>query len=486
MNQKQATAYILDLARAGAFDFALKEYHRLKLDHECHDEDVMALLGRLYKDRYLAGSPANTQEAAQLSVQAYEKAFIASGGFYSGINAASMSFVAGDEPVKIAMKAQDILTLLPSTPQLNAEVLYFIEATRAEAFLLLGQRNKARSALKLAWNYDPLNYIAHASTLKQFHMIEKHQGADSFWLDSFNPPRSMHFTGHVFNSSIFSMEQLETFRESISSAIQQQDVGFGFGALAAGADIEFAEALLAEGCELHVFLPSDIETFVENSILPFGQEWLPRFRVCLDRAESFTIAQWIGSTTGAEQTRRAQQHTSVLSMGSALHLAQLHLVDAIQMAFWDGVKSSTGTGWDVAIWEAQNLSRINFSVPKEHPKKPKTHISPYSYHAFLSGVDMQMQSFPVLQDAILAGFIARNENPEHPVVLELATYPNTPPSEDRIRTLLDAALPGSFIVSQSAASHANLFCPRTVAVSKFEILSSGEQLFALSPLPNLY
>ena len=161
----------------------------------------MALLGRLYKDRYLAASPANTQEAAQLSVQAYEKAFIASGGFYSGINAASMGFVAGLGSEKTITKAQDILTLLPSTPQQNAQTLYFIEATRAEAFLLLGQRNKARSALKLAWNYDPLNYIAHTSTLKQFHMIEKYQGADSFWLDSFNPPRPMHFTGHVFNSA---------------------------------------------------------------------------------------------------------------------------------------------------------------------------------------------------------------------------------------------------------------------------------------------
>ena len=279
------------------------------------------------------------------------------------------------------------------------------------------------------------------------------------------------------------MKQLETLQESVSSAIQEHDVGFGFGALAAGADIEFAETLLAEGCELHVFLPSDIETFAKNSILPFGQDWLPRFRACLDRAESLTISQWVGND---EKSRRAQQHTSVLSMGSALHLAQLHLIDAVQMAFWDGVKSSTGTGWDVAIWEAQSLPNINFPVPKERQKKSKQHICPYNYHAFLSGVDMQIQPFSILQDAILAGFIARNENPECPIVLELAADPNTPPSEDRIRTLLDAALPGSFIVSQSAASHINLFCPRTAAVSKFEVLPSGEQLFALSPLPNSY
>jgi len=486
MDQKQATTYILDLARAGTFDFALQEYRRLKLDHEHNDEDVMALLGRLYKDRYLLASPADTQAAAQLSVQAYEKAFVASGGFYSGINAASMGFVAGDDPAKTAAKAQDILTLLPSTSQLNSEALYFTEATRAEAFLLLGQRNKARSALKLAWNYNPLNYIAHTSTLKQFHMIEKYQGADSFWLDAFKPPCPMHFTGHIFNSATFNIAQLEVLRESISNAIQQHDVGFGFGALAAGADIEFAEALLAEGCELHVFLPKDIEIFVKNSILPFGQDWLPRFRACLDSAENVTIGQWIGKATNVERTRRAQQHASVLSMGSAMHLAQLHSVDAIQMAFWDGVKSTTGTGWDVATWDAQGLPFINFSVPKNRTKKLNIPISPYNYHALLSGVDMQIQSFPSLKDAILAGFIARKNNPEHPIVLELAPDPNTLSSEDNIRALLDVALPGSFIASLSAACHANLFCTRIVAVSKFKILSGGEQLFALSPLPNLY
>ena len=43
--------------------------------------------------------------------------------------------------------------------------------------------------------------------------------------------------------------------------IPDADIGFGFGALAAGAELLTAEALLARGAELHVILPSDPESF---------------------------------------------------------------------------------------------------------------------------------------------------------------------------------------------------------------------------------
>ena len=68
------------------------------------------------------------------------------------------------------------------------------------------------------------------------------------------------------------------------------DVGFGYGSLAAGADILFAEQLLERGASLHVVLPFDCAEFVEVSVRPAGEGWVARFRACLDRAASVHYA----------------------------------------------------------------------------------------------------------------------------------------------------------------------------------------------------
>lgn len=278
---------VLALARAGALDFAMSEYDSYGLAAVQDNEDIMALNGRLSKDLYLRSSGPKALGHALDAARKYEAAFQSTLGYYSGINSATMAFMADMSPDRVSARIEAIEALLPVSREATSTDHYFTEATRAECFLLKGERVRAVAALHAAIDFDPLNYAAHASTLKQFTMISAKREESLEWLSDFKPPRSLHYAGHI-RLTQNEVEQ-EVLKISISDALQQEDVGFGFGALAAGGDILFAEALLEQGAELHVVLPCAKDIFLRESVTPFGVGWAERFEDCLSRASSLRI-----------------------------------------------------------------------------------------------------------------------------------------------------------------------------------------------------
>jgi len=73
----------------------------------------------------------------------------------------------------------------------------------------------------------------------------------------------VHFAGHIWQHPDKLGENLPL---RLSDTIQSNDIGFAYGALAAGADIMIAEALLSEGVEVNFILPTDVETFIATPI----------------------------------------------------------------------------------------------------------------------------------------------------------------------------------------------------------------------------
>ena len=277
---------VLALARMGSLDFACAEYKRYELDKIRHHEDIMSLGGRLSKDLYLSSSGKIALGHARESSEKYEQAFNDTQGFYSGINAATMALLAGMPWDIIKDRVSTVFKLLPSNESLSPEEHYFIEATRAECLLLFGETDKAADSLRNAIEFDPLNYTAHASTLKQFEHILRERHADKAWLNQFRPPRPVHFAGNIWR---YGAEVPEDLQIKISDIIQSNDIGFGYGAIAAGADIVIAEAILNEGGELNIILPSDLDSFIEHSVRPFGEAWVPRFSECVKQAKNLTL-----------------------------------------------------------------------------------------------------------------------------------------------------------------------------------------------------
>ena len=350
---------VLALARMGSLDLALAEYERYGLSSVRNHEDIMALGARLSKDLYLATSGATSKQHGLNSAQQYEAAYNDTRGYYSGINSATMALLADMPEDIVKSRARHILETLPPTKNLTPTDYYFIEATRAECFLLLDNIEKAVKSLRLAFEFDPLNYTAHATSLKQFRLLQRKKQSDMSWLEMFLPPRPAHFAGHIWNyDSPPSKPLYENMLVNISDAIQKNDIGYGFGALAAGADIVIAERLIQEGAELHVILPSGADSFVETSVRPFGGDWVPRFAACMEQATSTKIMD-LSSQAKEEDLYLIAGN---VAMGQAIIKGQQFDVEAAQVLILDDSVEDSMTSLHAAQWQKTTLPQFLVSA----------------------------------------------------------------------------------------------------------------------------
>ncbi len=360
---------VLSLARAGSLDFAITEYKRYGLDKVKNHEEIMALGGRLSKDQYLRRSGKAALNHARDAAHKYETAFQATGGYFSGVNAATMALMADMPDAVIKDRAKTILDLLPATDDLSSEDKYFTEATRAECQLLLGSSAKSYEDLRAAFDHDPLNYSAHATTLKQFRMITAKQGVDGDWLSDFRTPKAIHYAGHIFGTDKAQEPYLERLHIELSDIIQKQDIGFGYGALAAGSDILIAEALLAEGAELHVILPCDEASFITQSVAPFGQIWMDRYQSCRDQAASVTPLSSAASWPDPVQNRM----TGHVAMGQAVLRAQTLAAPTMQLLIWNENSGHSYTATHAGDWAETGREQVIVPYPlKPNGSKPSS------------------------------------------------------------------------------------------------------------------
>lgn len=389
---------VLALARMGSLDFAVSEYARYGLGEIRNHEDIMALGGRLSKDLYLANSGKVALEHARDSAAKYEAAFQATKGFYSGVNAATMALMAGMPDEMIAARVDAILALLPQTSNLDPEDHYFVEATRAECFLLMGEGDKARLSLRGAIKFDPLNYAAHATTLKQFRLILKAKNQDAYWLKEFTPPRAVHFAGHIWDDKTTPLTSSgDDIATLLSDHIQAHDIGYGYGALAAGADIIFAESLLSDGAQLHVVLPCKSDAFLEQSVAPFGASWTARYKACMDGASSLTELEGAPLYSQADMQLLAGR----VAMGQAIIKSRHFNNHAAQALLWDRRRTGSLTTHMAGQWQSANLDQIIVPLSGLSKNKPGKGSSskPVAVHMMTASTSETI-SYGKLEDAI--------------------------------------------------------------------------------------
>ncbi len=276
-------ANILALARAGATSRAWESFVAGGLADVTDDPKALTLKGRLLKDQ---ARKAGGNAAARLylqSAKAYADAAALRPDTYPLINAATMSLFAG-QPGHMELLAQKVLTML-GTGIGAGETPYWHEATRAEALLLLGRDDEAQAALGKAIIAAPAAWEDRAATLRQFRQIQEFGGQPCQWLTDYAPPGSLYFRGMIAIAPD-DVHAANSARDAIIAA----NTGFGYGAIAAGADILIAEALIEHGAELHVVLPTLPSAFRTQSVAPYGNAWLPRFDRLFEQAASVTVA----------------------------------------------------------------------------------------------------------------------------------------------------------------------------------------------------
>lgn len=169
----------------------------------------------------------------------------------------------------------------------------------------------------------------------------------------------LHYTGHRVLGASGADERAERrVAEAIGQVLDGLDVAGACGSLASGADILFAEALLARNIPLRVFLPFAAERFAATSVRPAGGAWEARFRAILPRLADVTTLPGAGSDSEAYAT------CARAAMAAALAVARDQGAAPLQLAVWNGVaaRGQAGTAADVRAWAAMGLPSRTIGV----------------------------------------------------------------------------------------------------------------------------
>jgi len=350
---------VLGLLRAGALEQAEKEYFRLSLNEVEGNEDILALGGRILKNKALESSGETRRALALEAGRKYDFAYGETGGTYTGINTAALYLVGGEIDHARALAVEILGKIRDQTPR-PGEDAYYQMATVAEANLILGDLGEAQHCLADAVQLDPHNFAAHATTLRQFEMLLDAMDRDKSWLDVLRPPAAAHFAGHIFGLSDglrpLDRPHLYALERSLEDLTAHEKIGFAYGALAAGSDILIAEQLLREGIDLHLVQPCPDALFIKTSVAPFGHDWITRFEACKEQAASVRYISKDDMATDDLRTAFASE----IAMGLASLHAQTLATEAIQLLVWDSQipQAEAGTARDAILWKKSKRRQI--------------------------------------------------------------------------------------------------------------------------------
>lgn len=347
----------LAMARLGDPDAALQLYERNRVE-QIGTEDAAALKGRLLKDLAVRTTGTEQVELFRQSSQAYRSAHQLTGGYFSGINAATTSFLAGDEE-----EARELAAIIGRRADIVRPRDYFAAASGAEATLVCGDVEEATALFAAARRRPDASPGLVASTARQVGLIAGRLSISDdqqmALLASIRPTPVIRYCGHMFSAGWQVEEELA---QAIRSILSEFDVLIAYGSLACGADILVAEAILARGGELHIVLPFAEEDFLKTSVLVGGPEWSARYENARKAAASITFATQMRYVDDDEQFA----YCSKLMMGLARLRSRIMHADLFQLAVWDGIppKGIAGTASDCAEWSRQGgLTRIVSVVP---------------------------------------------------------------------------------------------------------------------------
>ncbi len=358
--QHVALAYraALALARAGSFRSASERVAAL-LEELSPDEDLfedtLSLAGRLAKDCYQRLTDAKLRKvAAEESAQRYRTAFERTRDWFPGINAATMSVLAGELEQGRTI-AEEVLATCLALAEGPSKDDYWLAATLGEANLLLKQNDDAARwyacATKLAGN----RVGDIASMRRQVRLLGEVLEIDGAVQQALDIPKVVAFTGHMIDrpdsdTSRFPPQLEALVRTQIREALERLGADFGYASAACGGDIIFLEEMLTRGGEIHIALPFRRDEFVDTSVKFAGDDWVTRFEHVLSHATAVTYA----TNEGYLGDDILFQYTGDLVNGMALLRADQMATEPVLLAVLetDSAAMQGGTQDNVTRWRA--------------------------------------------------------------------------------------------------------------------------------------
>jgi class 3 adenylate cyclase len=286
------------LARGGSAAKAL-EYIEQLLQGSVLDSDIeieaLSLAGSLYKGRYVRTTISTLKgEYAAQSAKWYKSAYKRRADSFPGINAATMSLLAGQGEEARDLALRTLAHVTSERQQPGKEHDHWLLATLGEVYLHLDNHTEAAR-----WYYEAVQQAAGrngdiASMRRQVQLLAEKMMLSTDILGLFDIGHVVVFSGHMLDHPTRATEgqrpprfppdaALEHhIKLAIQHALDALNATVGYSSVACGSDILFAEQMLERHKELHIVLPFNKEDFYATSV-DFGLAEMAAWRQRCDR-----------------------------------------------------------------------------------------------------------------------------------------------------------------------------------------------------------
>jgi class 3 adenylate cyclase len=317
------------------------------------DEETLGMLGRVHKEMWLIeGGGARDHPHLVQAREFYTGAFKRSAGAWSGINAASLSLIMGERATAQRL-AREVIRICAEAWKDPAGRDYWTVAALGEAFLVLGQQDKAEKYYRLARRRGGRSFSSMASTRRQLRLLARYTPVDPAVMDTMRIPPVVAFSGHMIDGpgqmpARFPPGAVPAVKKQIAAVLEKLDVRIGYASAACGGDILFHECLQERRGESNVVLPFDRKEFFETSVKPGGVEWTRRAEQVLRRSARVEQA----TRGGHDGEDVLFTYANDLVLGKAILRSRFLETEPLLLAVWDGYWNDRagGTADVVRAW----------------------------------------------------------------------------------------------------------------------------------------
>ncbi len=354
------------LCKAGSPKTASRMLEQLVAGGDCGVE-THSLLASAYKDLWEDSTDQDSKKKyAELAIARYGEGFFTNSydnlkasqrkeletQYYPCINISFMYFFSDDlEGAKeYAEKARKICEKLKS----GGKNEYWVQATEAEALLLLGSVKESVVSYLEAVSLPDAKPSWISSTRKQALQIAGEYKDPQILKKiktAFPTLGIVAFSGHVLDQPgadpRFPPEAEGLAKKEIVKALDDMNASCGYSSAACGTDIIFLESMIERGAETHIFLPFAKKDFIEISVRRAGGNWVSRFERVLDLATSIHYV----TKEGYFGDNALFSFCNNILLGFAAMRGRGMDEDPKLLVFWDGSPGSKGgTGELVKEW----------------------------------------------------------------------------------------------------------------------------------------
>src|SRR5213079_815038 len=189
----------LALARSGATDRANAILEDLRREAQ-PPEETLGMLGRTYKDLAIAAAtPDQRDQFLKRAAETYAEAYRTSGGYWSGINAATMNLLVG-QTAQASELAQKVRKQCLKELKNRTGDSYWEFAALGEAALILHDLSQATEWYSRAANEGRNRFGDLQSSRRNARLVLQHWNEDPNWIDSYlRIPAVIVFAGHMID-----------------------------------------------------------------------------------------------------------------------------------------------------------------------------------------------------------------------------------------------------------------------------------------------